>query len=228
MTTLADIADRCQDALADAAAGTWSQNLVEDWVVEAIRSYSNSFPQLGLQQSITTTADTRKYDLEVDFTQVISVEYPVGEDPPEYLIRRDYLHPNFWTEAGYFDIVNNMATYDADVRMEIWISEKPAADEYIKVHYYANHTLPTASGDKVTVPDEHQHLLVQFVVWQAWRALTSAEMQDPTSNSSLLMAQMNQNMRDARRDYYRQLDILRSQMAEGGIAGVWTDADRIY
>jgi hypothetical protein len=87
-----------------------------------------------------------------------------------------------------------------------------------------------AVGDTVTVPDRHHDILIAFVIWAAWRELSSAEMQAPTSNSSLLMAQLFSNAGSAEYDYRNMLRY--ALVAEGGQSDrvIWEmdKWDRVY
>ena len=210
MTTLAELADRAQNAVSDSAAGTWSQSLMEEWAVEAIRDYSQYFPR-RVQSTISTSADDRKYDLPAGLTHLLSVEYPTGEDPPEYLSRRPYTHPDFWQEDGYYDY---FLPHDPTDQGELYISEKPSAGETITVHYQGIHDLSLVSADTITVPARHEPILIEFIIWRAWLEKLGAEEQSPTSNSSLLLNQYASNADRARRNYVQALN--RARIAYAG------------
>ena len=62
---------------------TWDDAYVAYWVNMAIRDYSKYFPLLKAQ-TITTSAADNTYDLNTDFMDVVAVEYPTGQDPPQY------------------------------------------------------------------------------------------------------------------------------------------------
>jgi hypothetical protein len=199
MSTLANIADEAQNVLSDSAAATWSQATVEEWINAAIRDYSNHFPRL-VETTQSTTADDRTYDLPADFQTMVKVEYPDGQDPPEYLSRLSYKHPQFWQGDYWYDVVFKDNVADA---AEFWMSKKPAASETIRWHYLATHDFTLASGGTVTVPEQHENLLIAFVVWKAHQELLMAEQQSPTSNSSLLMGQLANNADRAKRAYFQ-------------------------
>lgn len=88
---------------------------------------------------------------------------------------------------------------------KIWVSEKPAASETIRVNYLGHHALPTLGTDTITVPDHHQHITRNYVLWRAALQIKSAEEVDPTSNSSLLMSQLAVNADRLRRAYVDSL-----------------------
>jgi hypothetical protein len=196
MTTLAATVTRLLISLNDEGNATWDTEMIATFLNDAIRDYTQHFP-IQATDTIAMTTGTDTYDLNTDFMSVISVEYPDGEDPREYMLRRPYTHPDFWSVEGYYDIVHN----DDDTNpSEIIFSTAVLTTKNAIVQYNAHHVLiaDTASiSGNLTVPPYHQHLLTHFVRWQASLHLASAEQQTPTSNSSLLMAQLAQN---ARRD----------------------------
>ena len=217
MTPLAQLADRAQAAVSDTAAGTWSQEQIEEWALEAIRDYSNYFPR-RLQSTIATAAGDRQYDLPAGTLALLSVEYPTGQDPPEYLDRRPYTHPDFWIETGYYDF---FLPHDPTDQGELYISEKPAAGETITIHCTAIHDVTVASGDTITVPAQHEPILIEFVVWRAWLERLGKEQQAPTSNSSLLLNQYASNADRARRNYVQALGRARVQAAGESRRAPW-------
>ena len=195
MTTWAKLIDQCENAVNDEDNSTWTVSQFIKWINDAVRDYSNHFPRIQTD-SISLTTGTAEYDLNVDYLGVLSVEYPDGEDPREYLVRRSYRHADFWSVDGYYDIVKTGDVAAALSRLIF--SEDVTTGETAVVEYHAVHDLITDASDlagTVTVPDPHQPLLVKYVQWQATANLTFAEQQSPTSNSSLLMAQLAQNAR---------------------------------
>ena len=199
-TTLQNLIDAIEADLADSGNATWSAADIEQWCRDAIADYSPHFPRT-LTETVATSAGDRKYDLPAGFIEVLTVEYPAGQDPPEYLARRPHDHPQFWIDSGYFDIVERDDDTDSN---ELWISEKPAGGESIDVLYHAIHLQDSANlttSDNLTVPERHHYLLKKYVIWQAADQLKAAEQADPTSNSSLLMSQLAVNVDRARRAY---------------------------
>lgn len=201
MTTYNDLIDRIENAVNDASNATFSAAVVGEWLHDAIREYSQHFPR-SAETTISTSLDDRKYDLPADLQEVEWVEYPDAEDPPERLRRREHTHPAFWLVDGYYDVIHH---HDAADVAELWISTKPAAAETIRVAYTYDHDATITGTDTVTVPDRHEPILIKYCVWQAAKYLEEAEEQSPTSNSSLLMAQLAQNAYRAERTYYDAL-----------------------
>jgi hypothetical protein len=93
---------------------------------------------------------------------IISIVYPQGEDPPEYLKRRHYTHPNFWQENGYYDFIQRHDAISTN-KPEIWISEKPGAAETIRIEYMCEHSELSAPTDVLTITLRHEHLIHLFV-----------------------------------------------------------------
>jgi len=208
MTTLAQLADRAQAALSDTAEATWSQALIEAFCNDALRDYSRRFGRT-VRKLIAATTDDQDYDLPLDATGVISVEYPQGNDPPLYLMRRSHKSPGFWNASGYYDIIKRD---DLEDPSELLLSENPTTGENIRVEYTTTHDLDLASAGVLTIPAHHEDVVIAYVVWAAWRELTSTEMQSPTSASSLLMGQLQQNEASA---WNRYTQLIESVQAEG-------------
>lgn len=194
--SLNSFVNRCQVFLNDELDSTWDTEIIANFLNDAIRDYSQHFPRVK-STAINCSDDDNDYDLPADLLGVISVEYPAGEDPPAYLIRKTRTAAGWWNSDSFYDVIPHRDDGDVD---ELIISADPSSGETITVTYNAIHTLaadPATPTETLSVPEEHQHLLTKYVRWMAALHLASAEQQSPTSNSSLLMAQLAQN---ARRD----------------------------
>lgn len=202
--TLAALINRCQVFLNDESDTTWDTEMIGTFLNDGIRDYSQHFPRVKAQ-SIAMSADERQYDLPEDIIGILTVEYPAGNDPPQYLTRKNYTAAGFWESPGFYDIIAARDDNNAD---ELWISARPSDGETAVITYNAYHQLlanPATPTEANTVPQEHQGLLVKYVAWQALLHLAWAEQQSPTSNSSLLMAQLAQNGRRAELAYHTAL-----------------------
>lgn len=197
MTLLSALIDAVEADLQDSGNATYAAADIERWLRDAIDDYSQFFPRSAVD-TITTSADDRQYDLNADFIETLSVEYPTAEDPPQYLKRRPYTHPDFWQEDGYYDIIYNRDTGNVD---EILISTKPPANETITIVYQAKHDSTILTSATPTVPEEHHHILRAYARWKAVEFLAAAEEAAPTSNSSILMSQLVSNASRYRRAY---------------------------
>jgi hypothetical protein len=184
-----------------------------------------NFPR-QLTETIACSDDDRKYDMPYDTQTIVSVEYPKGEDPPEYLKRRAYTHPDFWQVDGYYDFVRRD---DATDQPELWISEKPSTGESIDVEYLGPHAWLDDDTDECTVPERHLELLVLFVRWKASEEVASEEGANPDP-SNLLSSTLEVNAYRAERAYRKELDRLQAAESETAITGPWQmdKYDRTY
>ena len=194
MTTWAKLIDQCENAVNDENNSTWTVKQIIKWINDAVRDYSVHFP-LVEQQTIALSTGTQFYDLRDEFMGILHVEYPTGSDPKDFLTRLPRTHADFWSEQGYYDLVDRRESGDPS---SVIISSDVATGESANALQHLHHVLIEDANDKsgtVTVPVQHQALLVKYVQWQATTHLAFAEQQSPTSNSSLLMAQLAQNAR---------------------------------
>ena len=218
MTTLAAIADRAQIVLNDSGVGTWPQATVESWICDAIRDYSQYFPRVQTSELTVTSETGHEYDLPADFLNVILVEFPTGEDPPKYLTRRARTHPHFYNREGYYDVEPNKSGYLYGV---LYFSEEPVAGETWKLTYFATQDATYSySTDTITVPENHEYLLILFTIWQAFKERAATHIQDPDTTSDILQKMVNAaNL--AEQEYRRAIKNAEAHKAEGGPAGPW-------
>lgn len=231
MTTLANMADRCQLTLNDSGAGTWSQDTVESWVIDAIRDYSQRFPRTRTV-SITFSGDDNGHEHEftTDIIAVALVEYPGDEDPPVYLKRRPRTHSQFYGHAGYYDV---HLPHDQTEYSLIYTSEEPQDGEKLYVTFTCHHDVTLDSGDDLTVPVHHEGILLLYVLWQAFKERLSTEEQDPDTTLAghvTLLQQLVKGAKQAEEEYRRALERAEAARSESNITGPWTvdGHDRIY
>ncbi|MFN2158764.1 MAG: hypothetical protein ACK2TW_02310 [Anaerolineales bacterium] len=221
-----DIRELVRRRLGDLTAPyKWSNEQVNQWINDAIADYSIHFPLLKTQ-TISCSEDDRQYDLSTDFVEVISVEYPTGEDPPVYLTRRDYKHPDFWEVEGYYDVLKHRDFENPD---ELIISEEPDEGESIDVIYQAHHTfLDDDDTDEMSVPERHLDLIILYVRMAAYQELATTESCDPNTNS-IIAGTLELNAHRAERFYRKQLSEFKTAESESGKAK-WTmdEYDRVY
>lgn len=120
--------------LADSSGSVWSQENVEKWLMDAIRDYSAHFSR-DLTALADCVADQQEYALPDMFKTILRVEYPVGQDPPEYLQRLSYINPKFHLDTCYYDIIDSAA----DSNASLVISDKPDSGDQIEISYTADH-----------------------------------------------------------------------------------------
>jgi hypothetical protein len=231
VTTLANLADRAQLSLNDTAAGTWPQDTVESWVIDAIRDYSQHFPATRvINISVSGSSPGHVFNISTDLIAVHLVEYPLGEDPPVYLKRRARTHPQFYHHPGYYDY---FVPHDQSDYADIYLSQEPSDGEVITVTFSCNHDVTLSSGDDLTVPYQHEGLLILFVLWQAFKERLSTEEQDPDKSLAgnvTLLQQLVKGATQAEAEYRRALKHAMTARSESAIVGPWTvdENDQIY
>ena len=231
MALLSDVADRAQNAINDAGVGTWSQAVIEEWVTEAIRDYNNYFHRtLTISQSIASDASTLTLSRMV--REILHVEYPAGNSPPTLLKRRSRYAADFYQRDDYFDfepVGEYGVTEDGGVSPYLVFSNNPTVDDTIVVLTRAIHEAELDSDELVTIPDEHQHLLVLFVLWKAHSERTITQAQDPDTSIRMIQ-QMKEAAKMAEADYRRAIELAQQTAGASGWTPPWQmdSHDRIY
>jgi hypothetical protein len=241
MTTLSTLINDCLGLIGDTAKAVFTEAQIEEWINESIEQLSMYFPR-RLKEEISTTNDDRKYMLATEtgvshqVVSVLTVEYPADEDPPVYLQYREYTHPKFWIEDGFYCVVKRFDAFmpdDAPAEgygspSEIWISTKPKTGETIRLECYVEHDALSEHGDILTVLPRHEHLINLFVRWKAWSELATSEGMDPDPVQALT-ATMEVNVGKAERSYLDALKQAQQAESDTGQAHLFMDKwDRIY
>ena len=221
-----DLRNLCRRRLGDTASPySWSDLQLNQWINDAIAEHSIHFPR-KLNETINCATDDRKYDLPATFMAPITIEYPAGEDPPQYLTRRSFSSSGFWGSSSYYDIVNRDDKTDVN---EIWISEKPTTGEDIEVIYSGEHDLLDDDSDLYTVLDRHLELIVLFVRWTAYQELATEESSNPDP-TSLQSGTLELNAFRAKREYRTKVRDWKTAESESEISSAWSmdSYDRVY
>ncbi len=181
--TFSHLIDACMRALGDHDAAFYDRTtVVWPWAVEAMLHCPILRPQV---QNITFATAGHTYDLTAGFRELITVEYPISQDPPEYLHRMNRLDPNFYTTDDHYDIDRN---YVDGAGMVIWFSRKMQIGNQVTVNYLGNHDTDMADDEikLITVPDEYVNILVADVVAKAYRERLGHFLGDPTSFTTII------------------------------------------
>lgn len=192
-----DLLTHCLVALGDSMGSTWSRtNVIWPWCVEAMQS----FPILRPRFKDETIGGSKAYsfDLPADFRQIISVEYPVSQQPPVYLVRKNRLDPNFYSQDGSYDIDHN---YTDGIGWILYLSGGAAAASHVYVQYLGNHETTDLEDNGthfISIPDEYETILITAVMCRAYRQRLSAYMQDPTAHMTIItqMTEMVQHVEE--------------------------------
>lgn len=214
--TAQDLIDAIQVSLDDAAETAFDEDELLVWLNEAVREYSQHFPRAA-EVTITAEEGETRYSLPLDATAIIGVTYPAGAEPPDWLERRSRRSAGFAGALAY-DVE---WTRDLTAAPALLLGFAPAAGASLAVRIVRPHDSALSAADHVTVPAEHHHILLQYVLFAAARHLQAREQAAPTNNSSLLMAQLASNARRLELAYLNALNrILTQRLGEGEVI-VW-------
>ncbi len=200
-TSFQKLLSDCLVALGDSGGLTWGRtSIAMPWANEAMLN----FPILRPMQATITVAGSASYqhDLPTDFREIVSVEYPLSQDPTAFLDRMNHLDPNFYSNEEHYDIDRN---YVDSAGWVLWTSKKVAVASQLKVNYLANHKTDCTDSPSsyITVPDEYESILVAYVVCKGYRERLGYYMQDPTAHMPVI-AQLTDMVQHAE-DHYNQL-----------------------
>jgi hypothetical protein len=226
-TSFMQLLTDCLVALGDASATTWARTtVIWPWCIEAMKT----FPILRPMKDDHTNGAAVVYSFAaaVDFRYVISVEYPVGQTPPVYLVRKNRLDPSFYRKSGYYDVDHDYATGSGWI---IYVSGGIAALAHIYTQYLANHDLAMAddAGHLITIPDEYENVLIAQVICRAYRERLSYFMQSPTAQTNVIM-QYTDMVQKAEDSYNALLAAAQKRLADSRVTGdKFVDKfDRVY
>ncbi len=228
MTTVAELADRTQDVLADAGEATWTQAQIEAWVVDALKEYILFFDRLfDDAEYLVITPGQYEYALRLGDASVntakylVAIEYPVGESPPNYLLRKSYKDPDF-REGDYYDVEFGYADVVGVSNADLMIGNPGSGGNAFVVYSRYLHHFALQPFNDLETPTYHEYLLILYVRWVAWINLASREMQNPTSDSSMIMTQMNENAHVARAEYLKAVKLAIDANTDGSARISWS------
>lgn len=193
----------CSTALGDLLGQTWSrENVIWPWCIEAMRTFPILRPMFYGYSA--PSDDIHSFDLPDDFRELISVEYPVNQSPPQYLIRKNRFDPDFYSADNYYDIDHN---YAEGAGWTLHLSIGLPVDSDVNVEYLAGHDLDMQDDQQhlITVPDEYYGILIAQVICRAYRERLSYYMQDPTVHTSIVM-QLTEMVRKAEESYNNMVE----------------------
>lgn len=230
-TTLSAFRDTLRAILKDKTL--WRDAMLNGWIKDAIRDYSNYFPMEAVHQ-IDCQEGVREYSLSTpgEVLGVLSVEYPEGQDPPRFLQRKSELAAGFW-DGPYYDLrmplLDTAASGDPAIYPVLVIGEAPAASEDILLRYLTVHRLPSSDSSSLTIPDEHLEAIRLFVYWKALTQISLDQEVDLGRKSAILTA-LGHSAKDAEYAYHYKIKSFFGPAPNTGLTGPWKmdDSDRIY
>ena len=194
---LIELREACQRTLGDADGDTFTDSLVDGWITEAIQEYSQHFNKVATIDVDSIAEGTYAYAITERIEKVVRVEYPLDEDPPQYLTWRPYNSDEFWLNGDSYDFIQTQGE-PAGI---LYISD-PTRDDEATITAYRSYDETAGTFE---VEPSHEPIIISRVRWSALSYLANIEMLSPTSQSSLLMAQLEQNSRSARAAYFKLL-----------------------
>jgi hypothetical protein len=181
-----DLLTDCLVALGDSSGAIWPRaTRMASWCIEAIRTFPILRPMLD-NHSVIGVGTLYSFSLPADFREVISVEYPINQDPPIYLVRKNRWDPDFYDHEGFYDVDHDYATGSG---WYIYLSGGVTSGTRVYTYYLANHdtAMTDSPSSIVTVPEEYEGVLISSVMCRAYRERLSYAMQDPTAHTSVIL-----------------------------------------
>jgi hypothetical protein len=201
-------------------ATSWPNATIDAWLGDAIRFYSNEFPR-ALRHEITLATGTQVYDLPDDCMGVTGVEYPAGEDPPEFLYQADEWSALFQGGGAAYALRGVAAA--ATVGGALVFAEDVTTGETAIVSYLGQHWVPTGDSELTSVPDAHSEALIAFVEFRSHWELETDEAVS-VSSVSVVLSQLGEEARRAWNRYKEVMDRLQWLARAGGSGRVvWGD-----
>ena len=225
MITLGTLLTRIQNALGDPNGTTWDRTTtVWPFAVDAIRVFPILRPKTVVQ---TVEEAGHSFTLPSDFRKVIYVEYPLYQDPPEYLMRKPHLDATFFGEDGFYDVDRD---YDTGEDYLMWISDDLAVDDVVSVRYLATHTTDFANEYAyITIENQYVQVIVNHVVLMCYQERLGAQLQDPTAHTSTVQ-QFAEAVKSAQAVYLASLTRAEEDLSSSQRISGWKvdKHDRIY
>jgi hypothetical protein len=226
-TTLADLRTSLRLTLTDLPA--WPSATLDAWIQDAIRFYSLEFPRTWRRTQALTTG-TQAYALPGGhgFMAVLSVEYPSGQSPPEFIEQVSEDSAQFASGGDYYalrGVADNISDQKDDTAAgAIVFAETVATGQNAIITYTGAHPLPTVADDdaQITVPVAHWEALYAFVDFRAhWELETDEAL--AVSTVSIVLAQLGQEARRAWTRYKETIDRIRSLTGTPARIVNWTN-----
>jgi hypothetical protein len=169
MTTRAQLLTSTRAELNDAGVTKlWSDALLQQWLAEAIRSYSARLPKEATT-TLSSVAGQAAYALPSDFARVVRVEHPtrtyrvcaplVGGDAAAEVLALVDLEASVQAAGPY--------TYDLYGGSLVLDPAPAASGESIVLRYLATYAEPSADGDTLATPVRDDDLLIWWVCARA-------------------------------------------------------------
>jgi hypothetical protein len=213
-TTLADLRTSIRKTLTNSTA--WPDATLDAWIQDAIRFYSVEFPRTWRKtQTLTTGQQAYALPGGHGFMAVLSVEYPSGQTPLEFVQQVAEDSAQFASGGDYYalrGVADNISDQKDDTAAGyIVFAETVTTGESAILTYKGAHPLPTVADDdaQITVPIAHWEALYAFIDFRAhWELETDEALS--VSTVSIVLAQLGQEARRAWTRYKETIDRIRT------------------
>lgn len=208
MTTRVEIRAMIRNRLGDlATTPVLSDDQINQWIDDSLREYSIHFPRLA-ELHITCSAAVRTYivDGRTDESgntiggaqSILSVEYPYGEEPPRFLLRRGELDGRGFLGKNVYDVRTGSS-------LTLVLGPLPAGAETIGLQVACDHPVLALDTSETTAPERHLELVILFSRWLALQELATTEAIDP-SPTGVILSGLSTMLSRAREDYESRLE----------------------
>jgi hypothetical protein len=220
--TLSQLRRQCRLFLASETS--WTDAMLEGFINDGIRAYSNEFPR-RLRHTLSLTTGVQRYALPGGhgFMRLLSVEYPAGQQPPCYLTQVEPWDPDLFARDDVYTLhpVDDDLDANADqVLGHIVFGRTVVTGEEAILTYEAVHTILANDDDVGTVPAAHLEAIIAFVDFRAhWEAESDGAYS--AASSSLILSQLGENGR-------RAWNCWREVMGRLAPVGGWQKANPVW
>jgi hypothetical protein len=163
---------------------TWNRQLqIKEWAKQALLAFPILRPRV---YGFTLIGSTHNIELPADFKQMMSVEYPASQEPPQFLIRRSHLDPGFYTtKQTCYDVDRNYANGVGHVMI---VSKLLIAGDHLHINYLAPHEIELEDNDtdEITVRDEYEEILILYIITRCYRELMTTYAIDPSMHENVI------------------------------------------
>jgi hypothetical protein len=195
---------------------------INQWIDDSVREYSIHFPRPA-ELHIVCSESNREYAVNGKIDEsgktvcgaraILKVEYPHGEDPPKFLLRRRELDGRGFYGENVYDV-------RADPSMSLLIGPLPTGTEMLAIQLTCDHPPLSLDTDRLTLPDRHLELIILFARLLALQELAVTEATDP-SPTGVILTGLSTMLARAREDYESKLTEYINNDSTGGLIIGW-------